>query len=454
MKLRLVTLGAVAGVPVRVTRSPFLKPLPRFGGSTVLLGGLLALTACSARRPASVTLNTLADKYVALAVELGERDPDSLDFYSGSDRAIDELKRQPETLDSLHRSALLLRDEMDRLPLSSSADRARQIFLVGQMDAIVLRTDQLLGKNRSFDEESRTFFGVVAPPDGDAARRKLLRAQLAGLLGHAADLAEAYARYDRQFVVPVDRVPAVMDMALQQCRALTLEHMTLPPDEHVDVQYVFHKPWSAFSRYLGQAHSLIQVNMDYPLTVDRLLNLACHEGYPGHHVFNSVRDQSLVRGWHRDEFWVQPTFSPQSYVSEAAASYAPDLLLSDAERLHIERDLLFPIAGLKKLDAGRYLRMQRLIAGLHTAEPPIAREYLDDKLEFVRAADALERETLMTHGETTLLYLNEYRTYMLSYTLGSDQVRSLVESGHPTDIVRWRRYLYLMTNPVVPRSLP
>jgi hypothetical protein len=186
--------------------------------------------------------------------------------------------------------------------------------------------------------------------------------------------------------------------------------------------------------------------------VDRILDLACHEGYPGHHVFNSLRDQSLVTGRHRDEFRVQLTFSPQSYVSEAAASYAPSLVLSDADRMHIERDLLFPLAGIKIPDAERYLQVQKLVAALHTAEPSIARDYLDGRLEFVRAADALEQETLMQHGETMLLYLNEYRTYMLCYTVGNDRVRSLIESGHATDSVRWQRYLNLMTNPVV--SLP
>jgi hypothetical protein len=58
----------------------------------------------------------------------------------------------------------------------------------------------------------------------------------------------------------------------------------------------------------------------------------------------------------------------------------------------------------------------------------------------------------MQHGETTLLYLNEYRSYMLSYTLGVDTVKALIEAGNPTDAERWQRYLNLMTNPVV--SLP
>ena len=421
-------------------------------GWAVLLASLFGLSACRSAKPAAITFDDLAHRYVSLAVELGERDLDSLDFYAGSDLSIYKLKHQPESIDSLHRSALALRSQVASLQETASVDEARKLFLLAQIGAIVLRTEQLLGRNRSFDEESQTFFGVVAPADSDAGRRKQIRARLTMLLGSSTRLSEAYTRYDAQFVVPANRVSKVMDMALSQCRALTLEHMTLPAGEHVDVEYVFNKPWSAFSRYLGNAHSLIQVNMDYPITVDRILNLACHEGYPGHHIFNSFRDQSLVTELHREEFLVQPTFSPQSYVSEAAASYAPNLLLSVAERLHIERDLLFPLAGLTGLNPKRYLEVQHLVAELHTAEPFIARDYLDDRLEFVRAADVLKRETLIEHGETTLLYLNEYRTYMLTYTLGNDSVRAFIEAGHPTDAERWRRYLDLIRNPVI--SIP
>lgn len=389
-------------------------------------------------------------KYLLLVVELGERDPDSLDFYAGFDPTLEKSRLAPERIDGLHRSAVRLSEQVQVCPESAQFDAQRKASLLAQIGAIILRTEQLQGRNRKFDEESHTFFGVVAPRDVDAGQRKLVRERLAGLLGKEKTTAEAYSRFDAQFVVPPDRVPAVLNTALQRCKTLTLEHMKLPTGEHVDIEYVFNKPWSAFSHYLGNAHSLIQVNMDYPLTVDRILNLACHEGYPGHHVFNTMREQAVIHGMHLDEFRVQPTFSQQSYVSEAAASYSPQLVLSSSERLHIERDLLFPIAGLKGLNADQYLEVEDLVNQLHTAEPTIARDYLDGRLEWARSVNALEHEALMEHGETFLLYLNEYRSYMLSYTLGSDAVQRFVEDGHPSEAERWRRYLLLMTNPFVP----
>ena len=407
---------------------------------------LLALAGCRSQPPASITLDDIARRYVGLAVELGDHDSDSLDFYI---KGPSEAATPSFGYAKLHDETLTLLDRVNRVP----GDEARKAFLRGQLSALVLRIEQLQGKNRSFDEESRIFFGVVAPEDAYAAARKVIREKLAMLLGGGTNEAAAYSKYEAQFIVSSDRVPVVMRAALDQCRDVTQAHMVLPAGEHVDVMYVSHKPWSAFSRYMGGAYSVIQVNMDYPLTVDRILNLACHEGYPGHHVFNSMRDQALLQTLHREEFRVQPTFSPQSYVSEAAANYAPSLL-SEHDRLHIERDVLYPLAGLKRVDVAKDLEVEKLVEALHTAQPSIARDYLDGRLEFVRAADALEREELMEHAETMLLYLNEFRTYMLAYTVGSDAVKTMVEAGNPTDAERWRRFLNLMRNPVVSLAAP
>lgn len=405
---------------------------------------LLTLSACRGSAPSAPTLDDLAQNYVALARDLGDRDPDSLDFYAGSDPASKPKSGDP----SLHDRAIALRTALNGITEESS----RKLMLIGQLDAIVLRTEELQGAKRPFDDESRSYFGVVVAKDDDAPARQVIRAKIAKLVGGPANSAAAYARYDAQFTVPADHVPAVMKAALDQCRAMTVSHMALPASEHIDVEYVTHKPWSAFSRYKGGAYSVIQVNMDYPLTVDRILNLACHEGYPGHHVFNSMRDQTLAVLAHHQEFQVQPTFSPQSYVSEAAASYAPSLI-PDSERLHIERDILYPLSGLKTVpDIGHYIEVQKLIDQLHTAEPGIARSYLDGHLEFARASDAMEHEMLMQHGETALLYLNEFRSYVLTYTLGSDDVRAVIEAGDPGESVRWDRYVNIMMNPVV--SLP
>lgn len=392
----------------------------------------------------SVGYNTEpVEQYLKLAVSLGEHDPDFLDFYAGP-KPLAQTGRQPlPSLEQIEQNANLLQAQLPHSGLGAE----RIAFLSQQLHAMKQRVRQLRGATTGFDEESRGYFGVIAPPDTNAAQRAKVRSEIAALIGPGA---KAYSAYEAAFAVPVKQVPAVFETALKACRERTLAYIPMPAGEHVDVTYVVNKPWAAFSRYRGSAHSEIQVNLGFPQTVDRLLDLACHEGYPGHHVFNTLREEALVKHRHQLEWTAQPAFSPQSFVSEASASYAPRMVLDDAARVQIERDVLFPASGLPQRDIERYVRVEKLVAMLHTGEPEIAREYLDGRLEFARALTRLEEELLMEHGETMLTYLNEYRSYMLTYTVGLDRVEKYVNATGPAN--SWQRYTALMTSPVT--SLP
>ena len=87
--------------------------------------------------------------------------------------------------------------------------------------------------------------------------------------------------------------------------------MELPAGENFKIEYVTGKTWSAYNWYQGGFQSVIQVNTDLPVFIDQAIDLACHEGYPGHHVYNVLLEQRLVqeRGWL--EFSVYP-LSPRS----------------------------------------------------------------------------------------------------------------------------------------------
>ncbi len=307
----------------------------------------------------------------------------------------------------------------------------------------------LRGHPLPFDQEAIALFHERVLPDRSAAERVTIRQQVSAMLPAGKSEADRYAAYDQRFLIPPPRLRTVMEAAIAACRQATSAHIVMPPGESVDLEFVRNQPWSAFSRYHGNGHSTISVNLDFPLTVDAALELACHEGYPGHHVFNTLRDESLIqqRGW--PEAQVQPTFSPQSYLSEAAAAFAPRLAFTVAERIRIERDVLFPLAGLPPAQAERYVRICELVRGLATAEPSIARDYLDGRLEFVRAEAAFKRKVLMAHSEAVFLYLNEYRSYMLTYTDGPERIRTavgLTDDDAATRTEAWKRYQTMMTH--------
>ena len=63
------------------------------------------------------------------------------------------------------------------------------------------------------------------------------------------------------------------------------------------------------------------MNTDLPIFIDRAIDLACHEGYPGHHVYNALLEKNLMRDRGGSEFSVYALFSPQSLIAEGTANY-------------------------------------------------------------------------------------------------------------------------------------
>jgi hypothetical protein len=404
--------------------------------SAAVAAGCLACHGEAERRP----LDEAARSYVRLVLALGDRDADSLDSYHGPPAWQAEARREHATLAEIRRRAVALTNALNADRADQPADAAtRRAFLTAQLAAISSRIDILQGARPSFAEETRLLFALETG-DTAAARQstEAARVELDRLLPGRGDLAVRYAAFDRQFLVAADRLPAVLSRAMEGCRAATRGHLELPAGERVEVEYVHDLPWSAFTRYEGRSISRVQVNAAMPLTVDRALDLACHEAYPGHHTIAVLLDARF--GDTRPELFVQPLFSMQSALHEAAASLAPALAFPDAARTAFERDALFPLAGLDPAQAARHVATGRLVDRLHTIEADVARKYLDGVLDFPRAAAALERDALMPSAAATLKFLNQFRSYAATYTIGRDLLDGVVDRD-------WAAYRRAVTAP-------
>ncbi|WP_213804766.1 hypothetical protein [Granulicella sp. dw_53] len=415
-------------------------------GTTLLCVLSLGVNGCKGTPPPSSRMDGNVREYVRLAVGLGQRDTDSLDFYSGPDSLVADIVKQAPSLKALRVDAVRLMDDVRRDQPLRDEDKVRRTFLLEQLRSVESRIDVLTGAAKSFDAESEASFGVVVPASYDRAAVASIQDALRQLLPGKGDLAERYQNFEDRFIIPAKLAPAVMTRAIEACRAETKAHIALPEGESTTVEYVRNRPWSAFSWYKGGYHSVIQINRDFGLTVDRALNLACHEAYPGHHTYNSIRDAKLVQGKGLKEFTVQPTYSPQSMLSESMATLAVDVAFPADKRLALERDVLFPVAGLNRKDVALYLRVEALIDQLHTVEPTIARDYLDGRLEFERAGQQLHSAALMAHPEAALLYMNEYRSYVATYTYGRDLVaEQLQERSGGDSQAQWKIYAKWMS---------
>jgi hypothetical protein len=315
----------------------------------------------------------------------------------------------------------------------------------------------LRGGRLTFDEESLALYDAVAPRIDVGVFEDAIDELGRRLPGHGSVL-ERYDGYRQRLVIPRDRLDATFTAAIEAGRARTREHIALPADERFTVEYVSDKSWSGYNWYQGEYRSLIQVNTDLPIFVDRAIDLACHEGYPGHHVYNVLLERHLVRdrGW--NEFSVYALFSPQSLVAEGTANFGIEVAFPRAERLELEREVIFPAAGLDPSQADEYYEMLALVERLSYAGNEAARRYVDGEIDASTAAEWLERYALYSppRARQRVRFIEQYRSYVINYNLGKDLVREYVEAqggSASNQARRWQVFEELISSPRLPSGL-
>ena len=426
-------------------------PLP------LLLTLLLFASACRPAVPDPRPLDAVARRYVVLGLGLGAHDPAYVDAYYGPDSLRAAAGAESLSVAEVRTAAESLIAVLgDSVPAyADTLVRLRHRYLRVQLASMAARARIVGGERLGFDQEAKALYDATPPHYSDAHFDSLL-VRLDSLLPGRAPLAERYQRLRDRMTVPPAKVDTVFKSAIAACRARTLAHLPLPRGERFDLEYVKGTSWNAYNWYKGDYHSLIQVNLDFPILVDRAIDLACHEGYPGHHVYNALLEAQLVqeRGW--VEISMYPLFSPQSLIAEGSANFGIDMAFPAAERAAFERDSLFPLAGLDPALAETNAAVGRVVERLNYARNEVARRYLDGELDAAAATKAMQRYWVVSPelAAKQLRFIDTYRSYVINYNLGRDLVADWVaRTGGDSEAGRWRAFQALLSAPHLPRDL-
>ncbi|HSE41027.1 MAG TPA: hypothetical protein VLH08_09710, partial [Acidobacteriota bacterium] len=328
-------------------------------------------------------------------------------------------------------------------------------FTSRQLAALEARVEILKGTKMEFDQESRALYDATAPIYKEEDFDLILK-EIDSMLPGNSDLHARYETFKKRFIIPKEKLDTVFRTAIQECKSRTQKHLQLPPNETFTVEYVQGKSWSGYNWYQGNYRSIIQVNTDLPIAIDRAIDLACHEGYPGHHILNSLIEKNLVRdrGW--IEFSVYPLFSPLSLIAEGTANYGIDVAFPGNERVTYEKEKLFPLAGLDPKSADPYYKVMSLVYKLDHAGNIAARKYLNGEITGEQAAELLQKYALMLPeiAQRRIRFFNQYRSYVINYNLGQDLVRNYIESkGGGDSEKRWKEFELLLSFPRLPSEL-
>ena len=316
---------------------------------------------------------------------------------------------------------------LSRMELEQAAHQtprgSRLLAQIGSFDALL----QVIGpaaRGETFEDEARRLYARSVPTPEASETHQVVAALEAALPG-PGPLSQRLAGFYNDFIVPADRRRVVFERALQECRSRTLAHWRLPPAEKLDVEWTDRVP-AAWHRYRGGWRSTLQINPDAVALVGSAIDIACHEGYPGHHAQFLLQDQRAQPAGLPLEDQVVLLRSPASVLREGAANFGVELAFPFEERVTFDESVLFPLARLDPRLARRYETVHRLVDQLSAAATPIIAAYRDHRLSSDDAEQQLANEALVTSPAALLEFADHYGAYVLGYTVVRDSVREYV----------------------------
>lgn len=416
----------------------------------------LVLSLSAALPVAAAPLDDAASAYVKLVLGVGEHEDGYVDAYYGPAEVREAVKAAKPSLPALAAEADRLSaavGAVDPAPLSA-IERKRRAFLAAQIEAVKFRIGMIQGAKPTFQDEAEALFGVNPTLKPLSAYDPLL-AKIEAVVPGDGPLADRVDAFKMRYAIPKDRLEPVMRAAIAECRARTAAHFKPPPEESFVLEFVTDKSWSGYNWYQGKAHSLIQVNTDLPIFIDRAVDLGCHEGYPGHHTHNALLEDRLVKGRGWVEFSVYPLFSPLSLIAEGEGNYGIDLAFPGEQRTAFEAKTLYPLAGLDPKTAAAYSALRKAVAGLTGARLTITADLLNGKIDRETAIALMQKYQLVSRAraEQSVRFSEGYRSYVLNYVTGQEMVKAKVERAGKDPAARWKAMETILSEPTLPADL-
>ncbi|ACT96066.1 hypothetical protein [Dyadobacter fermentans] len=420
----------------------------------ILIAAFIAVSCSRPSKPATHTghLDSIAHEYVKLGLSIGRYDGDFVDAYYGPDSlrpAKTDTSQFPK--EAFLRKIAGLKKALTEFSSQTENDTAarRARWMSAQLTAFQRRVHIFSGTFVPFDAESKALFDAVAPVHEEQHFRELIT-RLDALLPGKGPIPNRYQALANRFLIPKDKIDTVFRAAITEARKRTMVHYTLPAGEDFRLEYVEDKPWSGYNWYKGNYKSVIQINVSQPIYIERAIDLACHEGYPGHHVYNALLEKNLFRdkGW--TEISLYPLFSPQSLIAEGSANYGISMAFPGNEQQEFCKKVLIPLAGLDTAQIGVYFEALAIRSALNYARNEVARGMLDRGMSDKEAKRWLTDYCLLPEKGATdyLRFIRKYRSYVINYNYGQDIVKKYIESqdGGTDPDKRWKLFEQLLSN--------
>jgi hypothetical protein len=275
-------------------------------------------------------MDDVALRYLLLGLRLGRHVPRFVRSYTGPAQLAEAVGGEPLTPPAeLHDEAMQVAGLAADLPAETAPQRWRVAWLVAQCGAMAALARWAGGEEIGYVDLVEELYDIEVQLEPDATfetARRMLDSALSG----SGPLRDRLAAHDANARIPPELAIGMASELAARLRMRTRAQLWLPERESLRIEAAREVAWTVDARYLGAGDSVVRVNLDRALTLTTMVEIAAHEGYPGHHAESAVKDELLTLAGH-DELRLITTLSPQALVSEGMAGFAREVVMSDQE---------------------------------------------------------------------------------------------------------------------------
>lgn len=342
---------------------------------------------------------------------------------------------------------------LDALP-KQGFEAHRATYLAKQVIALETVCRKLNGESFALEDEVERCFDI-RPSMIPEAQFEQAHALYDEVLPGEGSILDRLRALRNRYYLPREKSGQIIDFMRQataEARRRTSAFIDLPPGEDVELATISDRVYGGENWYQGNYRSYIELNTDLPTNMLWLMDLVCHEGYPGHHTEFVLKEQHLYRESGYIEEAIAPIICPQSVISEGIATSAFEMIFTFDEAQQWARQHLYPAAGIEpiEIDFAKYFEAIDLLSGVDgNARFMLSDGYSDEEVKqyFIRYRLLPEE-----HAQKSVDFLKEPFREAYTYTYfygkvlmkpwleGPDRLqvfkRFLTEQLCPSDLVR------------------
>jgi hypothetical protein len=397
-------------------------------------------------------LSKFGIEFLLLALRIDKHIKGYVDFYFGPKKLRKIVDN--EAITSPKKLLLDSKTLLEQLG-SQGYDKKRERYLEKMLIAMRTSVELLSRIEISFKEQFLRLYDVDLQPVNESELDNLKEEYNEAYSGPGS-LEKRMTDLRVRRTVPEGKVFELFKKALNITRERTKELFfnLLPQKERIVLELAKNNDkakWSYYNWYMGNFCSRIEVNPNYNIYWTGFLFVAAHEGYPGHHMEFTIKEQKLYRELNQFEHSILLLHSPKLIISEGIADLAVKMLFSNREAVEIGLRELCPDSSNE--DSLEIMMAQNKVKGKLTlfwynfAYHALIDKYDDEELmRYGTNFEIFNKETIK--NQLKRISNPVYSKNAFLYNLGTNLIKH--KYGDPPSVKDFR---YLLINPILPSDL-